>query len=124
MTELLTSIGTLAIILIGIALLLQITSVEEISDFIGRTVMALALMFVALCILKRLWLGVMVPLLLATFESLRTLIAWLLVTVVGLFALALVGRVVLRRTGRYLTLRRNPQTGDGYDFNDSKDTKN
>ena len=124
MTELLTSIGTLAIILIGIAILLQITSVEEISDFIGRTVMVLLLMLVALCILKGLWVGVMVPLLLATFESLRTLIAWLLVTVVGLFALALVGRVVLRRAGRYLTLRRNPQTGDGYDINDSKDTKN
>lgn len=43
MTELLTAIGTLAIILIGIAILLQIASVEDAIGFIGRAVAALVL---------------------------------------------------------------------------------
>jgi uncharacterized membrane protein (UPF0182 family) len=124
MAELLTSIATLAIVLIGIAILLQITSVEEVSGFIGRAVVVFVLVLVAVCILKGLWLGVMIPWLSAAFEFLKTLIEWLLVTIVGLIALSLVARLALARFGRYLTLRRDPQTGDGYDINDSKDAKN
>ena len=123
MVELLTLIATLAIIVIGIAILLQITSVEDLPSLMGRTVAVLVLMILALCILKYLWICVMVPWLSAAFESLKTLIEWLLVRIVGLIALSLVVRLVLRRFGRYLTLRRDPQTGDGYDNNDSKDAK-
>jgi cell division protein FtsW (lipid II flippase) len=82
------------------------------------------LTLVVLCILKGLWLGVVIPWLSAAFESLKTIIEWLLVTIVALVALSLIGRIVLRRFGRFLTLRRDPQTGDGYDINDSKDAKN
>jgi hypothetical protein len=124
MAELLTLVGTLAIILIGIAILLQMISVEEVCGFTGRAVMVFVLTLVVLCILKGLWLGVMIPWLSAAFESLKTLIEWLFVTTVCLIILLLVGRVVLRRFGRYLTLRRDPQTGDGYDINDSKDAEN
>jgi hypothetical protein len=123
MAELLTAIGTLAIILIGIAILLQITSVEEAFGFMGRAVSVFVLMIVALGILKGLWVGVIIPWLSAAFEFLKTLIAWLVITILSLVALSLFGRVVLRRAGRYLTLRRDPQTGDGYDINDPKDTK-
>ena len=97
MTALLSSIGTLATILISIAILLRITSVKEVGSFIGRAVMALLLMLVALCILKDLWVGVMIPRFSAAFEFLRTLIGWLLVAIVGLLALALVGRLFFRR---------------------------
>ena len=124
MTELLTAIGTLAIIVIGIAILLQITAVEDALSFIGRAVAALVLMILALCILKGLWVGVIVPWLSAAFEFLKTLIGWFVVTVIGVIALLMVGRVVLRRAVRYLTLRRDPQTGDGYEIHDSKDPKN
>lgn len=124
MAELLTLIGMLAIILVGIAIMLQITSVEDCLSFMGRAAMVFVLLLVAVCILKGLWLGVVIPWLSAAFESLKTLIEWLLVTVVGLIALSLVVRLVLRRAGRYLTLRRDPQNGDGYDLNDSKDAKN
>ncbi len=124
MAELLTLIGTLAIILTGIAILLQITSVKEVSGFIGRAVAAFLLMLVTLCILKGLWVGVMVPWLSAAFGFLKTLIGWLVITIVCLIVCSLVGRVVLRRFGRYLTLRRDPQAGDKYDIDDSQDTKN
>jgi hypothetical protein len=124
MAELLTSIGTLAIILVGIAILLQITSIEEVLGFIGRAVAVCVLTLLVLCILKELWLGVVVPWLSAAFASLKTMVEWLLLAIVCLFALSLIGRLVLRRFERFLTLRRDPQTGDGYDINDSKDTKN
>jgi uncharacterized BrkB/YihY/UPF0761 family membrane protein len=124
MVELLTSIATLGIILIGIAILLQVTSIEDLLSLIGRAVAVLVLVVLALCILKYLWICAMVPWLSAAFESLLTLIGWLLVTIVGLIALSLVSRAVLRRFGRHLTLRRDPQTGDVYDNNDSKDAKN
>jgi hypothetical protein len=120
MTESLAFVGTLAIILIGIAVLLQIVAVEEASGFIGRAVLAFLLLAVALCILRDLWVRVIVPFLSPTFEFLKTLIAWLLVTMVGLIAVSIVGRIVIRRD---LTLRRDPQTGDGYDINDSKDAQ-
>jgi hypothetical protein len=123
MTEPLALIGTLVIILIGIAVLLQIVSVEEASGFIGRAVLAFLLLAVELCILRGLWVRVMVPWLSSTFEFLKTLIAWLLVTMVGLIAVSIVGRIVIRRAGRYLTLRRDPQTGDGYDINESKEAQ-
>ena len=123
MAELLTLIATLAIILVGIAVMLQATSVEEIFRFIGRAVMMFVLLLVTMCVLKYLWLCVMVPWLSAAFGSLMTLIGWLLVTIIGFIALSLVVRLVLRRFGRFLTLRRDPQDGDGYDFHDSKDTK-
>jgi hypothetical protein len=122
MTELLTAIGTLSTILVGIALLLQIISIEEILGFIVRAAMVLVLMLVALCLLKSLWVGVMIPWLSATFEFLRALIEWLVVTILGLIAVSLIGRVVLRRAGRNLTLRRDPQIGDEYGGNDCKDT--
>src|SRR5216684_1850589 len=121
MVELLTLIGTLAIILVGIAILLQMTSVEDVLRFIGRAVMVFVLMLVVLCILKGLWLGVIVPWLSTAFESFKKLIEWLLVILVGLITLLLVGRLALRRFGRHLTLRRDPQTGDSYGINGSKD---
>ena len=76
MTGLLTAIGTLAIILSGIVILLQIISIEEVLSFIGRAAMVLLLMLVALCILKGFWVGVMSPWLSAAFEFLRTLLGW------------------------------------------------
>jgi hypothetical protein len=120
----LTSIGALAIILLGIAILLQITSVEEILGFIGRALAVCVLTLVVICIMKGLWLGLVIPWLSAAFAPLKTMIAWLLVTVVGLVALSLIGRLVLRRFGRFLTPRRDPQTGDGYEIHDSKNAKN
>jgi hypothetical protein len=124
MAEVLTLIAALAISVIGIAIILQIISVEEVFNFVFRAVMVIVFMFVVLCILKGLWLGSVLPWLSAAFESLKTLTGWLLASIVGLIALSLTGRVVLRRFGRYLTLRRDPQTGDGYDINDSQDAKN
>jgi hypothetical protein len=124
MVELLISIATLAIILIGIAILLQITSVEDLLGLIVRAVAVLVLMILALCVLKYLWICVIVPWLSAAFGSLMTLIGWLLVTIIGLIALSLVVRLALRRLGRFLTLRRDPQTGAGYEIHDSKDSQN
>jgi hypothetical protein len=66
----------------------------------------------------------MVPWLSAAFESFRTLIEWLLLIIVGFMVLSSVGRLALRRFGRHLTMRRDPQAGDGYDYNDSKNAKN
>ena len=124
MAELLTSIGTLAIILAGIAIILQITTIEEVFRFIGRALAVCVLMLVMLCVLKGLWLGVLIPWLSVAFTSLKATIGWLLVTLVSLVALSLIGRLVLGQVGRFLTLRRDPQTGDGYDTNDSKNEKN
>lgn len=123
MTELLTAISTLAIILIGIAILLQIASVEDALGFIGRAVAALVLMILALCILKGLWVRVIGPWLFSAFEFLKTLMGWFVVTVLGVIALLIVGRVVSRRFARYLPLRRDPLTGDGYEIHDSKEEK-
>jgi len=121
MTELLTVIGTLAIILIGIAILLQLTSVEDALLFIGRAVAALVLMILALCIMKSLWVGVMVPWLSAAFDFLKTLMGWFVITILGVIAFLFVGRVVVRRFARYLPLRRDPLTGDGYEIHDSEE---
>ena len=52
MTELLTAIGTLVIVLVGIAMLLQLISVEDAIGCIGRALAALILVIFALCILK------------------------------------------------------------------------
>ena len=123
MTELLTAIGTLGIVLVGIALLLQLISVEDAIGYIGRAVAALLLMIVALCILKVLWVGAMVPWLSSAFKFLTTLMVWFVIAILGVIALLTVGRVVLRRVGRYLTLRRDPQTGDGYEIHDSQEEK-
>jgi hypothetical protein len=120
MTEMLTAIGVLAIILIGIAILLQVTSIEDGLGLIGRAVAALVLMMLALCILKGLWVGVMVPWLSAAFEFLKTLLGWIVIAIMGVIAFLIVGRVVLRRAGRYLTLRRDPLIGDGYEIHDYK----
>jgi len=97
MAELLTSIGTLAVILVGLAILLQITSVEDVLRFIGRAVTVFALMLVVLCILKGFWLGLIVPWLSAAVESFKTPIEWLLVILVCLIALSLVGLIAVRR---------------------------
>jgi uncharacterized membrane protein (UPF0182 family) len=123
MAELLISIGALAIILIGIAIILQIISVEEVCALVGRAVMVFVLMLVALCILGGLWLGVMIPWLSAAFEALKTLIEWLLVIIIGLVVLLFVARLALSRFVGHLTLRRDPQIGEDYDINDCKDTK-
>jgi hypothetical protein len=124
MAELLTLIATLAIIMVGIAIMLQVTSLDETFRFIRRGVIWFVLMLVTVCILKYLWICVMVPWLSAAFESLMTLIEWLLVIMAGLGVLSLVVRLVFGRVGRHLTLRRDPQSGDGYGINDSKDAKN
>jgi uncharacterized membrane protein YuzA (DUF378 family) len=57
MAELVTLIGTLAMTLVGVAVLLQITSVEEALGFMGRAMTTFVLMLVGLCILKSFWLG-------------------------------------------------------------------
>lgn len=122
--EMLTLIVALAIALIGIAIMLQIISVEEVFNFVFRAAMVIVLMFVVLCTLKGLWLGAVLPWLSTAFESLKTLIEWFLLVIVGFIAVLLIGRLALRRFGRYLTLRRDPQTGVGYDINDSQDEAN
>lgn len=124
MAELLTLIGALAMILAAIAILLQIISVQEIFGFLGRCLAMFVLMLVLLCILKSFWLGVMVPWLSSVFEFFKTLIGWLLLSIVGLIALSLVARFALRQLGRQLTLRRDPQTGVRYGIKDSKDPEN
>ena len=124
MAELLTLIGALAMILAGIAILLQIISVQEVFGFLGRCLAIFALMLVLFCILKGFWLGVMLPWLSAALEFFKTLIEWLLLSTVGLIALSHVARLALRQLGRQLTLRRDPQTGVRYGINDSKDPEN
>ena len=124
MAELLTSIGALVMILAGIAILLQIISVQEIFGFLGRCLAIFVLLLMLLCILKGLWLGVVIPWLSAAFEFFKTLIEWLLLSTVGLIALSLVARLDLRCLGRQLTLRRDPQDGGRYGINDSKDPEN
>jgi len=124
MAELPTLIAALAITLIGIAIMLQIISVEEVFNFMFRAVMVIGLILVVLCILKGLWLGAVLPWFFVAFASLKTLVEWLFLIIVSFIALLLIGRLVLRRFGRYLTLRRDPQTGDGYDINDPQDAKN
>jgi hypothetical protein len=122
--ELLTLIATLAIVVLGIAIMLQIISVEEIVGVLWRALMVFVLILGVFCILKSLWLGVMIPWLSAAFEFLKTLIGWLLVIIAGLIAFSLVARLALRQLGRHLTLRRDPQTGVGYGLKDSKDAEN
>jgi hypothetical protein len=124
MAELLTLIGALVMILAGIAILLQIISVQEVFGFLGRCLAISMLMLVLLCILKSFWLGVMVPWLSAAFEFYKALIGWLLLGTVGLIVLSLVARFALRQLGQQLTLRRDPQTGVRYGINDSKDPEN
>lgn len=124
MTELLTLIGAFVMILAGIAILLQIISVQEIFGFLGRCLAVFVFMLVLLCILKGFWLGVMVPRLSAAFQFSETLIEWLLLSTVALVALPLLARLALRQLGRQLTLRRDPQNGVSYGINDSKDPEN
>ncbi len=124
MAELLTSIGAPVMILAGIAILLQIISVQEVCGFLGRCLAMFVLMLVLLCILKGFWLGVVIPWLAAAFGFFKTLIEWLLLSTVGLIALSLVARLALMQLGRRLTLRRDPQTGVRYGINDSKDPEN
>lgn len=121
MTALLIAIGTLAIILIGIAILLQMISIEDALGFIGRAVAALVLMILALCILRGLWVRVIVPWLSSAFEFLKALMGWFVIAILGVIALLFFGGVVIRRTGRYLPLRRDPLTGDGNEIHDSEE---
>ncbi len=122
MAELLTSIATLAIVVIGIAIVLQMTSIQDVLGFIGRAVAAVVVIVLALCFLKCLWVGVMAPWISTAFDFLKTLVGWFVIGILIVTALLLVGRVALRQAGRYLTLRRDPLTGDGYG-KDSKDTE-
>jgi hypothetical protein len=124
MLELLTVIGALAVILIGIAVVLRVISFDEALSSVGRAVLAFAVLLVMLGILKALWFGLMIPWFLSAVECLKRLLKWLLVIAIGLITVSFVVRIVLRRFGRYLTLRRDPQTGDGYDLNDSEDARN
>jgi hypothetical protein len=121
MTELLTALGTLGIVLIGIALLLQLISAQDAVGFVGRAVAALVLMILALCILKGLWVREIVPWLSSAFSFLTTLGVWLVVATLGVVLLSTLGRVVFTRFGRYLPLRRDPQNGDGDEIHDSKE---
>jgi len=124
MSELLTLVAALAIALIGIAIMLQIISVEEVFALVFRAAMVIMLAFVLLCLLRGLWLGAVLPWLFAAFEVLKTLVEGFFLVIVGFIAILLIGRLVLRRFRRYLTLRRDPQTGDGYGINDSQNKKN
>ena len=124
MAELLTLIGALVVILAGIAILLQIISVQEIFGFLGRCLAVFVLLLMLLCILKGFLFGVMIPWLSAAFQFSKTLIEWLLLSTVGLIALSLLARLALRQLGRHLTLRRDPQTGVHHGINDSKDPEN
>lgn len=123
MSEFLILLGTLAITLIGVAVLVHMVSLEDAFVFIGRGAAALVLMLIALCMLRGLWLGVMVPWLSAVFAFLKTVIEWLVIAILGFIALSLIGRIVLRRTGRYLPLRRDPQNGDSYAIHDSQEER-
>jgi hypothetical protein len=118
-----TAIGTLALILIGIAIMLQLTSVEDAIGFVGRAVAALVLTVLALCILKGLWLGVFVPWLSSAFAFLTSLMVWFVIATLGVITLLFIGPVVLRRVRRYLPLRRDPLRGDGYEIHDAREEK-
>ncbi len=124
MTELMISIGTLAIILIGVAIMLQLISVEDAFGFIGRVVAVSVIALVALCILKVLWVGLLIPWLSTTFKFLMTLAAWCVTAIVAVILVSSVGRVVLRRFGRHLSLRSDPLKGDAYEIHDSKEKEN
>jgi hypothetical protein len=123
MTALLAAVGTLAVILIGMAVLLQMISIEDVLRNIGRAMTAILLTILALCILRSLWLCTIVPELSASFEFVKSLAEWLIVAMVGAIVLLTVGRVVFRRFSRYLPLRRDPLRGDRYEIHDAKEKR-
>ena len=57
------------------------------------------------------------------FKLLTSFVLWLVVAILGVVALLTVGRVVVRRFGRYLPLRRDPLNGDGYEIHDSQEER-
>jgi hypothetical protein len=121
MIELMTELGTLAMVLVGIAIMLQLATAQDATLFIGRGVAAVVLMVLALCILKGLWVGVIVPWLSSAFAFLTALMGWFVIAT--LIALLFIGPAVLRRFGRYLPLRRDPLKGEGYEVHDTKEEK-
>ena len=96
MAELLSAIGTLAIIVIGMMVLLEVISVQDAFHFIGRALLLLVLAVLALCVLKGFWVRVLFPWLVTTVESLKAFLGWLLIAIVVLAAVAIIIRLVLR----------------------------
>jgi Na+-driven multidrug efflux pump len=118
MIEVLSSIGVLVVVVIGVLILLQVTSPGDVLRGAGRALIVLFIVVLALYALKMLWTCILVPWLWAGFASLKAALYWVTITLVALIALLLVARLVFGQVGRHFKLRLGSQGGNRYDYDD------
>jgi len=98
MTQLLSAITTLAIVLIAMAVIVRIVSIEDALKMIGRAVLLFILALVAVCILRGLLLDVIGPWLASSLPVLKSALGWVLIAAVIIGSLAIVLHLASRRS--------------------------
>ena len=98
MTQLLSAIATLDIVLIAMALIVRIISLEDALKMIGRASLLFLLTLIALYILQSLFVTVIGPWLASSLSFLKSALGWTLIAVVILGTLTLIWHLLSRRS--------------------------
>jgi hypothetical protein len=100
MTEIVSLIAALAVVVVGILVMLQVATPADIGRYAARAVLVILTTILGWYLLKVFWTSVLVPWLEAGLASLKALLTWLIVTLIGLIALLLAARLAVRRFQR------------------------
>lgn len=97
MPQTLNAIAALAIVLVGMAVIVRLISLQDALKMIGRVVLLLLLALIAICLVHSLFVGVIRPWLVSSVHFLGVALGWTLVAVVVVGTLFLIGYVLRRK---------------------------
>lgn len=115
MTEVLSAVAVLAVVMIGLLSMLQAISPGDALSFVGRAVVMLLLAFLGFYAASTFWTAVLVPWFSTGLAAFKASLSWIAITLVALIALLLAARLLFKEVGRHFTLRFSSQKGHRHD---------
>jgi hypothetical protein len=98
----------LAVVIVGLLVMTQIISLEELRAGIGRVFLMALIMLIALCVLK----GLLLPILRSWVVTLKHMTAWLVIIVLAVIAAVLLLRMLVSNFQKWLSARGSHDRGE------------
>jgi hypothetical protein len=98
----------LAVVIVGLLVMTQAISVQELRAGIGRVLLTALIMLIALCVLK----GFLLPILTSWVVALKHMTGWLVIIVLAIIAAMLLLRMLVSNFQKWLSARGSHDGGD------------
>jgi hypothetical protein len=102
------AVCVLAVVIVGLLIMIEALSLEELGRGIGLGLLIALTVFFALCVLK----SVLLPILTSWIVTLKQMIGWILIIVLAIIAAMFLLRMLVSNFKKWLSARGNHDRGE------------